>query len=623
MCCRRSLLAAAAAALVVGSALAVAEPASAQPGWHPGWCSPGEGQTVIVDMGELHDSKWPDGVPPSGVIIRCAIGPVYDGHGSPRGQVLRAVDMPFRINPESLFDQILGVSRLLSGESWIAYYAEPGQGYWREANPEPVADSNVAFVWGHRTQPRVYPAQGGSAEDVIEMPTSSSWRPGWCKADDDGYAVVVDLSNMPAQARGQLQAGTEAQYGAHAGDGWLVRCHMGLGRGPVPDYQIPKEDFYLSSIGVDYESTKISGKNIFGSPAGGDLSPDNPVLTRDTSITGFAIQPIEVGVLPKWPSADRFIGSYAIPGSIVGPDGGTTRWPENPIKGMVVLITAAPRSCSQHGGIFTGTQKREEYPCLGLSPESPEKIPQFAPPDEGPGPGPDPDPGTEPGTDPEPSPGPSPTPSPEPQPTPTPDPGPGPTPGPDPGPSPTPSVGPNPGPGPGPNPSPGPVPSPGPGPGPSPGPVPSPHPDSTPVSNTVPLRTQPTAPAGPTQVPETPSETPQTTPESSSSTPQTTPESTSSTPQTTASDAPSSTPSPSPQPSTTALAAGRPADSAGLVWGEDRRATLRPGDQQTDGSAWWGWIAVAIGMSGAVVVGRYVITRRTEVTGEGADVIQE
>lgn len=67
----------------------------------------------------------------------------------------------------------------------------------------------------------VWPDHGDSVHG------KGTWRDGWCKRGEHGYAVVVDHSREPPSRRGLLTAEHSGQFGPTAADGWIVRCHEG------------------------------------------------------------------------------------------------------------------------------------------------------------------------------------------------------------------------------------------------------------------------------------------------------------------------------------------------------------------------------------------------------------
>ncbi|EGL44666.1 hypothetical protein HMPREF9947_0015 [Propionibacterium sp. 409-HC1] len=67
----------------------------------------------------------------------------------------------------------------------------------------------------------------GLHSDLFEN-DGGSWRDGWCRRGERGFAVVVDFSAVPSQLRGMLTSAHARQFGPTVRDGWIVRCHEGL-----------------------------------------------------------------------------------------------------------------------------------------------------------------------------------------------------------------------------------------------------------------------------------------------------------------------------------------------------------------------------------------------------------
>ena len=66
--------------------------------------------------------------------------------------------------------------------------------------------------------------QGDSLSEILP----GTWRDGWCRSGEKGFAVVIDYSRVSESLRGWLTAAHTKELGPTAADGWMVRCHQGL-----------------------------------------------------------------------------------------------------------------------------------------------------------------------------------------------------------------------------------------------------------------------------------------------------------------------------------------------------------------------------------------------------------
>lgn len=111
-----------------------------------------------------------------------------------------------------------------------------------------VADSRSGYNYSWWTNGSPYPGRGESHSD------GSTWRDGWCRRGERGYAVVVDYSGVPEMLRGVLTDAHTKWFGPTAADGWIVRCHEGL---PAGERRIVSWTDAIRDVGL---STNMNGE---------------------------------------------------------------------------------------------------------------------------------------------------------------------------------------------------------------------------------------------------------------------------------------------------------------------------------------------------------------------------
>lgn len=110
-----------------------------------------------------------------------------------------------------------------------------------------------------------------------ELP-EGTWRDGWCRRGERGYAVVIDYSHEPPERRGVLTAAHTREFGPTAADGWIVRCYEG------PLKMVDEHDDWMdvvSLVGLHYMWTK----NYVFPP--GTEEPSSASMKTDPQILGL------------------------------------------------------------------------------------------------------------------------------------------------------------------------------------------------------------------------------------------------------------------------------------------------------------------------------------------------
>ncbi|QCX28242.1 hypothetical protein [Nocardioides jishulii] len=141
---------AAASALIVGPLVGTAPAqADSDSDWRTGWCTQGEGLSVVVDFGAHEDPS----IPAEGFTVRCLVGGVVETGGrEPRVAALEAVGLEVRASG-SYIESIAGVEEEHTddGMSWWFFSGAAVPGPWDTANYGIVTDGpNIDRAFGAR-----------------------------------------------------------------------------------------------------------------------------------------------------------------------------------------------------------------------------------------------------------------------------------------------------------------------------------------------------------------------------------------------------------------------------------------------------------------------------------------
>lgn len=183
--------------------------------------------------------------------------------------------------------------------------ADPGPedpAYWSTGSHEHLEYPERGGVWGLHSD--LFENDGGS------------WRDGWCRRGERGFAVVVDFSAVPSQLRGMLTSAHARQFGPTVRDGWIVRCHEGLFQHYEGDGRADlDEGFWGVGLRDDYQGGRplvpdswsagedaLLGTSVMFYPYY-ESSHQAPPTDKDHlyGYTIIGIRPDEDGALPGWP----------------------------------------------------------------------------------------------------------------------------------------------------------------------------------------------------------------------------------------------------------------------------------------------------------------------------------
>ncbi|WP_195839991.1 hypothetical protein [Cutibacterium porci] len=197
---------------------------------------------------------------------------------------------------------------------------------------------------------------------VMRAYATPPWHDGWCKESEDGFAVIVDVSRLDPDKRGDFatQAG-----GPGVDEGWVVRCRLGLPsleemRGEGGGVKVLHEDFFAAQVGIEV-TKKYSRGTIFGIPYRNSS-------VGDVFVGGLSLKMVPDGQggmkPPRLPENgldldDDYEGKATGLGSR-----GFEGWTNDVANHMFVYITAAPPSCSDAGYKV----------CLGKKPLAPQIV---------------------------------------------------------------------------------------------------------------------------------------------------------------------------------------------------------------------------------------------------------
>ena len=289
--------------------------------------------------------------------------------------------------------------------------ADPGPedpAYWSTGSHEHLEYPERGGVWGLHSD--LFENDGGS------------WRDGWCRRGERGFAVVVDFSAVPSQLRGMLTSAHARQFGPTVRDGWIVRCHEGLFQHYEGDGRADlDEGFWGVGLRDDYQGGRplvpdswsagedaLLGTSVMFYPYY-ESSHQAPPTDKDHlyGYTIIGIRPDEDGALPGWPkqgTAMQDPWSGKIPQLQYGSFSNIVRdsdvWP-----GSIVYVSYGGPACRGYVEPYDG--RLDGVPvqvCLGDAARHPRTYvghpewtlrPQYAP--ERPHPGPTPKPGPAPG----------------------------------------------------------------------------------------------------------------------------------------------------------------------------------------------------------------------------------
>ena len=289
--------------------------------------------------------------------------------------------------------------------------ADPGPedpAYWSTGSHEHLEYPERGGVWGLHSD--LFENDGGS------------WRDGWCRRGERGFAVVVDFSAVPSQLRGMLTSAHARQFGPTVRDGWIVRCHEGLFQHYEGDGRADlDEGFWGVGLRDDYQGGRplvpdswsagedaLLGTSVMFYPYY-ESSHQAPPTDKDHlyGYTIIGIRPDEDGALPGWPkqgTAMQDPWSGKIPQLQYGSFSNIVRdsdvWP-----GSIVYVSYGGPACRGYVEPYDG--RLDGVPvqvCLGDAARHPRTYvghpewtltPQYA--QERPHPGPAPKPGPAPG----------------------------------------------------------------------------------------------------------------------------------------------------------------------------------------------------------------------------------